>query len=83
MKGIEKIQSVSDITILLNLQIFKFLGSFDKEKNLSKKLSKLEYYPLSGKVNFSAIYLLILPFTVFEEYYSAQRFCKLSEKVTF
>ena len=54
------------------------MGIFTKKK---LKLSKLEYYYFCGKVNLKPI-LLILPFTVFEEQCLAQRFCKLSGKVT-
>ena len=53
LKAIGKIQFVSELTILLNLQISKFHGSLLKEK---LKLSKLEYYFLCLKVNFSAVH---------------------------
>ena len=45
------------------------------------KLSKLEFYSLSGKDDFSIIHSI--PFTAFEEQYLAQRFCKILERVTF
>ena len=66
---------------LLILQISKFHASLHKEKKM--KLSRLEYYSLCGKVNFSVIHPTILPFTVFEEQCLAQRFCKLLGKVIF
>ena len=53
LKGIRKIQFVSELTIFLNLQVFKFHESSQRKK---LKLSKLEYYSLCEKVKFSAIH---------------------------
>ena len=64
---------------MLILQISKFHASLHKEKKM--KLSRLEYYSLCGKVNFSVIHPTILPFTVFEEQCLAQSFVNYWEKL--
>ena len=78
LKGIAKIQFVSELTILLNLQISKFSGGLQKEKNWN--FQSLNTTPYVRKLihKLSVIHLLTLSFTVFEEQCLAQRFCKLS-----
>ena len=66
---------------MLNLQISKFHVSLHKEKNWNDQ--SLNTTPYVGKFTLVWFALFILPFTVFEEQYLVQRFCKLSEKVTF
>ena len=75
LKGIGKIQFVSQ-----NLKLFKFHGNFLQGKIWNYKSSNTS--PYVGKSTLVQYILLILTFTVFEEQCLAQRFCKMSGKVT-
>ena len=80
LKGIRKTPFVSKLTILLNLWISKFHGRLPKEKHRNYQLTVLNTTPYVVKLTLVWNILLILPFTVFEEQFSAQRFCKLLGK---